>query len=305
MRNKFSKRTKISAFIILILIPLTIFFGIKYLGDRKYMFISILIIFQTMLPFFMIFEERLPKTREMMLIAVLTAIGASGRVVFFWIPQFKPMVAIAIISGIALGAETGFLVGALIAFTSNFFYGQGPWTPWQMFATGIIGFLSGILFNYLQKNKEKFTFKFLAFVITGGIILAFIYWLINSFISEVFAGLEVRNFAKIFLVIIIIFLMTKFIKSGGKSTDKLLLGTYGFIITYLVYGGIMDPASVIMFSATVNKKAIIAAYISGIPFNLVHGVASFVFLYLFGEPMLEKIERVKVKYGLIEEEANL
>ncbi|NLW42936.1 MAG: ECF transporter S component [Tissierellia bacterium] len=301
MKETVSARTKISAFIILILIPITLYLGIKYLGDRKYMFISMLIILQVMLPFFMIFEERLPKTREMMLIAVLTAIGASGRMAFFWIPQFKPMVAVAIISGIALGAETGFLVGALIAFTSNFFYGQGPWTPWQMFATGIIGFLSGLLFNYLQENKNKLVLKSIIFVISIGIIFAFIYWIVSTVSSGTFKNTEVWGLWQIILLGIIIILTTKIFKIAKKSSNKLILGTYGFIVTFIVYGGIMDPASVIMFSATVNKKAILAAYISGIPFNLVHGIASFVFLYFFGDILLEKIDRIKVKYGLIEE----
>lgn len=302
MTETVSVRTKISAFIIMILIPINLYLGIKYLGDRKYMFISMLIIFQVMLPFFMIFEERLPKTREIMLIAVLTAIGVSGRMAFFWIPQFKPMVAVAIISGISLGGETGFLVGALIAFTSNFFYGQGPWTPWQMFATGIIGFISGLLFKYLQENKDKLLLKSTIFVISIGIIFAFIYWLFTTISLGVFNTTGTWGLWQIILLGTIIILTSKFFKITKKNSNKLLLGTYGFIVTFIIYGGIMDPASIIMFSATINKKAILAAYISGIPFNLVHGIASFVFLYFFGNIMLEKIERVKIKYGLIEDE---
>lgn len=52
-----------------------------------------------------------------------------------------------ILAGVGLGAEAGFLTGAMAGFVSNFFFGQGPWTPWQMFSFGIIGFLAGLLFR--------------------------------------------------------------------------------------------------------------------------------------------------------------
>lgn len=85
--------------------------------------------------------------REVVVIAVMAAIAVTGRVAFFMLPHFKPLAAIVIITGISLGAESGFLTGALAGFVSNFFFGQGPWTPWQMFSFGIIGFLAGILFR--------------------------------------------------------------------------------------------------------------------------------------------------------------
>ena len=86
----------------------------------------------------MIFEDRKPQAREVLLIAVMAAIAVVGRMAFFMLPQFKPVTAIVIITGISLGAEAGFLTGAVAGFVSNFFFGQGPWTPWQMFAFGII-----------------------------------------------------------------------------------------------------------------------------------------------------------------------
>ena len=126
---------------------MTIYIGIYYLGDRKYYFISMLIILETMLPFAMVFEGRKPQARELIIISVLCAIGVAGRAAFFMLPQFKPVVAIVIIAGVTFGGEAGFLVGAVTGFVSNMFFGQGPWTPWQMFAFGIIGFLAGVLFR--------------------------------------------------------------------------------------------------------------------------------------------------------------
>ena len=117
---------------------------------REYYLAAILIIAISIFLFMWSFEKRKPKTREVVVLAVMTGIATLGRVMFFMLPQFKPCVAIIIITGIMLGKQSGFLCGALTAFVSDFFFGQGPWTPWQMFAFGIIGFISAIVF---QKRK--------------------------------------------------------------------------------------------------------------------------------------------------------
>ena len=156
-RRKLTKRTAAAVLLILLAIPLTIYIGVFYLQDRKYYFISLLIILETMIPFCMVFETRRPQARELVIISVLCAIAVAGRAAFFMIPQFKPVVALVIIAGVCFGGETGFLVGAVTGFVSNFFFGQGPWTPWQMFAFGIIGFIAGILFQkgLLRKTKAS------------------------------------------------------------------------------------------------------------------------------------------------------
>jgi hypothetical protein len=154
-RRKLPKRTVAAAGMILLLIPLTIFFGVYYLGDRKYYFIALLILLETMLPFALVFEGRKPQARELVVIAVLCALGVAGRAAFFMLPEFKPVVALVILAGVAFGGETGFLVGAMTMLTSNILFGQGPWTPWQMFAMGLIGFLAGVLFRkgLLRRGK--------------------------------------------------------------------------------------------------------------------------------------------------------
>ncbi|MBU5437892.1 ECF transporter S component [Tissierella sp. MSJ-40] len=159
--NSLSRRTLISSILILFIIPVTILFGIFFLNDRKYYFISLLIIIYTMIPFAMIFEKREPQARELIIIAVLSAVAVAGRGAFFMLHQFKPVVAIVIISGVCLGAESGFLVGAITGFVSNFFFGQGPWTPWQMFCFGIIGFLAGILFKKGILKKKDYLYVFM------------------------------------------------------------------------------------------------------------------------------------------------
>ena len=234
-KRKISKRTKIATLLILFLIPLTIFIGIYYLGDKKYYFISLLIILETMIPFGFAFENRKPKARELVIISALCAIGVAGRTAFFMLPQFKPVAAIVIISGVAFGGETGFLVGAITAFVSNFFFGQGPWTPWQMFSFGIIGFLAGIMFQKGILRKTK--------------------------------------------------------------TDMCL---FGFVATFVIYGGIMNPASVIMWQSNININMVLSSYVMGMPFDFIHAVSTVFFLFFATEPMLEKLERIKIKYGLIE-----
>lgn len=78
-------------------------------------------------------------------LVVLAALAAAGRILFAPIPDFKPVSAIAIIAGVVFGRKSGFMVGALAALASNFFFGQGPWTPWQMYAWGLVGYGARLL----------------------------------------------------------------------------------------------------------------------------------------------------------------
>lgn len=230
---KFNIQKLITFFIIVILIPLTIIFGIYKLNDRKYFFISIMIVIYTMIPFFMKFEKRKPQPRELILIATMAAIAVIGRMAFFMLPQFKPVVAIVIITGVCFGPEEGFLTGAMAGLVSNFFFGQGPWTPWQMFSFGIIGFIAGIVF-----------------------------------------------------------------KKGRLKSNRIILCIFGGLSTFLIYGGIMNICAITMIMPRFTLKALLSTYATGIPFDLVHAFATVVFLFFISQPMIEKLERIKVKYDL-------
>lgn len=96
-------------------------------------------------PFFLSFEGRAPSSRELVLTAVMTAFSAVGRFVFAWLPFFKPVTAIVVISAMYMGSTAGFMIGALSALISNIYFGQGIWTPFQMFSWGIIGYIAGVL----------------------------------------------------------------------------------------------------------------------------------------------------------------
>ncbi len=234
-KRKISKRTVLAGVLILFIMPLTIFLGTQLFHDRKYYFISLLIMLETFIPFMLVFEGRKPRARELVIISVLCALAVVGREAFFMLPQFKPVLAIVIIAGVSFGGETGFLVGAVTGFVSNFFFGQGPWTVWQMFALGVTGFLSGVIFDL-----------------------------------------------------------------GILKKTKISLGIFGFTVAILVYGGIMNPASVIMWQDKITVNMLLASYAAGISFDLVHGISTGFFLWFISGSMIEKIDRVKMKYGLLD-----
>ena len=170
MQSKLTLRILFMLFLNLLAIPLTIIFGILFLNDRQFYFISLTILILAMIPFVLLFEQRKPEAKELIVIAVLCAIGVAGRVAFFMLPQVKPIVAIVIIAGIVFGAESGFLTGMMSAFVSNFFFGQGPWTPWQMFCMGLIGLLAGVLFK-----KGRVPRHIILICIYGGLSTLIIY----------------------------------------------------------------------------------------------------------------------------------
>ena len=162
-----SKRTKAAAIVIAFVLP-PLMLGFTYFhahrpavhvaGERTVwdyivmnsdILLGLIFLAACAIPFFLVFEKKKPRARELVPIAVMAALGVVGRTLFSLIPlpNFKPVSAIVIITAVAFGPETGFLTGALTGFLSNFIFGQGPWTPWQMFAMGIIGFLAGVLFR--------------------------------------------------------------------------------------------------------------------------------------------------------------
>ena len=185
-----------------------------------------------MLPFLFAFEGRKPGAREVVLLSALCAAAVAGRMAFGAIPQFKPVVALVIITGACLGGETGFLLGALTAFVSNFYFGQGPWTPWQMFAWGLIGFISGVAFRF------------------------------------------------------------------GAIKSRFSLCVFGFLATLAIHGGIMNTATVLMMQQRPDWSMILKAMEAGLVFDLIHALSTAMVLWLAAEPMFEKLNRIKVKYGI-------
>ena len=145
------------------MIPGTLWLGTQLTG-RWYYLTSTLIIIETMLPFFLAFETRKPQARELVTISVMCALAVTARVAIV-IPNFKAIYGIIMIAGIALGPEPGFLVGAIAAFVSNFFRGQGIWTPWQMLAYGGCGMLMGFFFRKGKLPRKPLLMGILGFAL--------------------------------------------------------------------------------------------------------------------------------------------
>lgn len=131
-----------------------ILMGVRLFQDRKYNLISILMAFLSCVPFYMAYEKREGSIRRMVVLAVMVAVSVAGRLVFVVIPGFKPVTAIVVIAAIYMGSESGFLIGSLSAIISNMFYGQGPWTPFQMLAWGSLGMIAGLpVMQKILKNR--------------------------------------------------------------------------------------------------------------------------------------------------------
>lgn len=98
--------------------------------------------------------------KELALIATLGAAAAAGRVLFAAIPGVQPVTVIAVVAGASLGARSGFAVGTIAAFVSNFFLGQGAWTPWQMLGWGACGVAGALAAPLLRRRLGLAAFCF-------------------------------------------------------------------------------------------------------------------------------------------------
>ncbi|CEO89512.1 conserved membrane hypothetical protein [Syntrophaceticus schinkii] len=144
MVRKVNKRRILFIVGLLVAVVVLFWIGIVLYKDRAYNLISIILMVLACVPFYTAYEKKEGDIRRMVIVATMTALAVVGRFVFAPVPYFKPVTAIVIITAIYLGSEAGFLVGSLSAIISNIFFGQGPWTPFQMVAWGVIGLIAGI-----------------------------------------------------------------------------------------------------------------------------------------------------------------
>ncbi len=157
-----------AAFLVLILL----------LKGQHYLLFSFMILICSILPAYWRFERETISTQTLMFIAVLIALGVAGRVPLASIPGVQAASFIIILSGISLGPELGFITGATTALVSNMFLGQGPWTPWQMVAWGLMGLTAGLLSN--TKLSHSLIFM---------IIFAFIWGFLFGWIMDLWYAL--------------------------------------------------------------------------------------------------------------------
>ena len=203
-----------------------------FFTNTNYYLVAVVILILSMLPFFVSFEKSRPSARELTLIAGLIAVAVISRAVFYLIPQVKPIGAVVIVCGACLGAKRGYFIGAMSAFLSNFIFGQGIWTPFQMVAMGIVGLAAGLMFN--------------------------------------------------------------------KKAKRIPMAIAGFVLCFAVYGLTVDLSSVLMMTNDYSMMSVLSIYAAGVPFGLTFGATTAVFLLLFGEAFAKKINRIVMKYGILE-----
>ncbi len=192
----------------------------------NYMMISLLTAILSLFYFFSGIEKKKFTTRRLVITAVITALSAAGR----FIPIFKPVTAFAIIAGAALGGEVGFTVGALSALISNIWFGQGPWTPFQMLAWGLIGYVAALLSRSLFRHRA---------------------WLY----------------------------------------------AYG-AVAGVVFSMIMDVWSTLWYSGGFNLSLYLASVVTSLPHMTLYAVSNVVFLGVMFQPFCQKLDRIKIKYGI-------
>ena len=141
-----------SLIILLAVIPAIVVGGYFLFRERGYIWLSVCVALVACVPFFVSFEKKVGDVRKTVLLAFMIALSVLGRMLFSYLPHFKPVTAIVILAGLYLGAESGFLCGSLSVLVSNFIFGQGPWTPFQMVAWGMIGFFAGLFSAVFKKN---------------------------------------------------------------------------------------------------------------------------------------------------------
>lgn len=143
----------VSAALLLLMVPAVVVLGATVFRDKQYAFVSLAVAVLACGAFFLSFERRETGPIRLVLLAVMTALSVAGRLLFAVLPGFKPVTAMVVLTAMYFGGEAGFLTGALTAVLSNFYFGQGPWTPFQMVTWGLLGFVAGLLRNRLKASR--------------------------------------------------------------------------------------------------------------------------------------------------------
>lgn len=207
--------------------------SLKLFQNGNYYIAAVAIILLSILPFYVFFEQRKIKTSEIVTLSAMIALCVASRAVMAYIPQVKPTCALVIVTAIAFGPNVGFLVGSLSMFVSNFIFGQGMFTPFQMLGMGLAGFICGLIFHKKICANNKFA-----------------------------------------------------------------VGIVGGLACFLIYGIIVDSCSFLMMSTDFTFKSAIRIYLSGMSFNLIHGITTGILLFFINKPMTDKFNRLRIKYGI-------
>lgn len=214
----------LSYIILCLIVPAVVLGGALLFKEKQYAWISLCVTVLSCVPFFLHFEHSENDVRKLILIAVMVAISVIGRFIFAPIPGFKPVTAMVVITAMYFGGEAGFMTGALSAVISNFYFGQGPWTPFQMFSWGIVGFLAGVIANPLKKSK----IVLVVYAVVSGVLYSLLmdvwtvlwadgYFNLSRYAAAVISAVQ---FTIIYAVSNVIFLLV-FSKPIGKILERI------------------------------------------------------------------------------------
>ena len=311
IREKHKTRC-ISAFFLAVGMALLLFVCAGVWQGKNYLLAGILMLLFLFGVVVLNFEKRKPRAREIALLSTMTGLSVAANELCSHTIPLHAGTAMVVISGIALGPETGFFVGALARFVCNFFSGQGPWTPWQMFSWGLMGYLAGLCFNTIRVRgrleeetlagrfslKKSTSFRLLAgplAAIAGGEILGYLLYVWTGVHGETFWGWRVYVFGFLGLVFGIVLQRKKL------PVDPVTTSVFIFLITVLVYGGIMNFAAMLMTAQSggeVSVEALKALYVTGLPYDLMHGAGAALCMFFAGDVILQKLQRIQIKFGI-------
>ena len=164
------KHKPLSYALYLAAIPAVAVLGMTVLRQTRQLWLCLLVTVLSMVPFFASFEKKERDLTRTVLVAGMTALSVGGRILFSALPGFKPVTAMVILTSLFFGPDAGFLTGALSALLSNFYFGQGPWTPFQMAAWGYLGFFAGLFANRLRRSLPLL----LGYGAVGGVVYSLI-----------------------------------------------------------------------------------------------------------------------------------
>jgi energy-coupling factor transport system substrate-specific component len=139
-------------------------------------FLSFILLLLIVSIIFAKFEESQISSKEVALIGILAAITAASRIPFAALPNIKPCTFLIIVTGLVFGSLAGAMVGSMTAAVSNIFFGQGPWTAWEMVAWSMVGIVAG----YLGKRMKEITVRDIVLL---GIVLGMAYNTLMDFSS--------------------------------------------------------------------------------------------------------------------------
>lgn len=258
------------------------------------------------------------RAREVVLLAVMTSFCVVANILCSHTIPLHAGTAMVVLTGISLGAGPGFFVGMLARFICNCFDGQGIWTPWEMISWGLLGAISGVSFSEVkrrtlldQRKKEKWNWKkgivqletvFSIFIcIVIAFCIAYLSYILFGKKEETFFGWRLYLFGVLGLLVGILFQKKKL------PPKRIAMAVYTFLIVFILYGGIMNFASLCM-QYMINPQenpltweSLKVLYITGVPYDISHGVGAAVCVFVLGESLLQKLERIRVKYGIFYE----